>query len=130
MKSKTIFPTLISLILSLFCISCDKSPLDQPLSKCNLSGNLVLIEDKIGELVFTDTIPGLKFDQKEYFVLNYGIDSIYLSLKPCNLPEVFKQASLNSPVLIKFSGNIQSLPITADAASLNFEFSKIKLIEK
>jgi hypothetical protein len=119
----------MNLTLLFFCISCDKIPLEQPLSKCNLNGNLVLIEDKIGDLVFTDTLLGLKFDRKEYFVLNYGIDSIYLSLKPCNLPEVFKQTSLNSPVSIKFSGNIKLLPPTADAATLDLEFSKIELLE-
>lgn len=128
MKNSMFFSTLIVFVL-LISFSCDKNFLEQPLEKCSLNGNLISVEDKIGELIYTDSIPGLKFSQKEYFISNYGIDSIYLSLKPCNLPDQYKITSLSSNVSIKFSGNIQLLPSTVDAASLNLEFSKIELNE-
>lgn len=129
MKNSTLFIAIIAVNL-FFNTGCDKTASEQPFEKCNLGGNLISIEDKIGELVFTDTISGFRFSQKEYFIKNYGIDSINLSLKPCNLPAQFKNTSLNSSIAIKFSGKIQQLPSTVDASSLNFEFSKIELLNK
>lgn len=110
--------------------SCEKNLLDQALEKCNLNGNLIFIENRTGELVFTDTILGLKLSQKDYFIINHNVDNIYLSLKPCNIPEQYKRTLQNNKLLIKFDGNFQTVPSTVDAASLNFEFSKIELTNK
>lgn len=127
MKNK-IFIVVFFALNSFLNTSCEKNPLNQALEKCNLNGDLIFIENRTGELVFTDTIPGLRFSQKDYFIINHNVDSIYLSLKPCNIPEQYKKTLLNTNLLMKFDGNFQILQNTVDAASLNFEFSKIELI--
>ena len=115
--------------LNLFLITgCEKTPLDQALEKCNLNGDLIFIENRTGELVFTDTILGLKFSQKDYFIINHNVNNVYLSFKPCNIPEQYKSTLQNTKRLIKFDGNFKTVQNTADAASLIFEFSKIELI--
>ncbi len=110
--------TFISLVLiCLLFTQCDDD-----VTVCDFDGKGEIINNSNGILFLTDSLNGIKLDQKYYFIFN----NQSLPLEICNVPKEGFNFYLNQDsVKVIFSGTKEVLPETVDAVSERIEINDI-----
>jgi hypothetical protein len=121
---------ILALIITLI-VGCQKENPDGPFKSCNLTGeNIIRVENKVGTLIYADTLPQMKLSDTGYYIENSNVEDLCLPLEVCNLPTgSFSSLNVGDSVEVSFIGRIELLPETADAVSLLIELERIEPTE-
>lgn len=125
MKASILFIALI-----FFAGGCEEKNSPELVQNCDLGGEILEVNNEVGMLVYTDSLPPLKMPTAYYFIDESFAGGIYLPLEVCNVPkEMFSSLDIGDSVKVRFSGRIEVLPPTVDASSTRIELNDISLLE-
>ena len=130
MKNLTLKSACCVILLSLgLAQGCQKAKENTVLKKCDLSGEIITVENKIATVIYTDKVSGAKV-APAFFIIEANLEKTSLPLKVCNFPtEKYPSFKIGDQMSVSFSGRVEILPETTDALSTNMELTKITKIE-
>lgn len=105
--------------------SCQKGQETIALKNCELTGEIVAVENKTATLIYSDKISGTSV-APAFFIVAANLEKTSLPLKVCNFPtENYSSFKIGDQMDVSFSGRVEILLETTDALSTNIELTKI-----